>query len=89
MTARRYILRGRVQGVGFRYFAYEVAHCLGIQGWVKNLGSGEVEIHAQGSDEAMREFLTRVRSGPGLALVKDIEAKEVEPQTYSDFQIRT
>ena len=89
MIARRYILRGRVQGVGFRYFTYEVARELGIQGWVRNRSTGEVEIRAQGSMEAMRQFMTRIQSGPSLAMVEGIEAKEVELKTYTGFLIGT
>ena len=87
MMARHFILKGRVQGVGFRYFARQTAGELGIQGWVKNLGSGEVEIHAQGSKEAMEKFQVWMNQGPSLAVVSEVEVTEVEPQLHTNFFI--
>ena len=87
MTARHFILKGRVQGVGFRYFAGQLAGELGIQGWVKNLRGGEVEIHAQGSKGAMEKFEVQMKRGPFLAVVSEVEVTEVEPQSHTSFLI--
>ena len=87
MPASRYILKGRVQGVGFRYFAYHVARNLHIQGWARNLRNGDLEIHAQGDLERMQQFLDQIHSGPSFAVVNDIEALEVEEQDYTGFSI--
>ncbi|MGH9340172.1 MAG: acylphosphatase [Acidobacteriota bacterium] len=88
MLARYFIIKGRVQGVGFRFFAYEAAQQMGIKGWTKNLENGDVEIHAQGDEQEMAQFLNRIRSGPPLSVVSDIEVREVAAdQNYSDFSI--
>jgi acylphosphatase len=87
MLARRYILKGRVQGVGFRYFTCRVARDLRIKGWVKNLQNGEVEIHAESDSETMTRFLERIKSGPSFAFVEDVEVSEVPPENYPDFSI--
>ncbi|MFH0828016.1 MAG: acylphosphatase [Candidatus Omnitrophota bacterium] len=52
---------GRVQGVGFRYKAVDLAERLGITGWVKNLGDGRVEIIAEAEEAALREFLDKLK----------------------------
>lgn len=87
MMARHYVLRGRVQGVGFRYFVYKVAGELGVAGWVRNLVNGDVEIHAEGDEESMTQFLNRIKTGPSLSIVNDIRVSEVDPQDYADFNI--
>ncbi len=63
-VARRYIISGRVQGVGFRYFTEATAHREGIAGWVRNLSDGCVELQAEGDDEALAALMTAVRKGP-------------------------
>jgi acylphosphatase len=55
---------GRVQGVGFRVTAEEVAQRLGVGGWVKNLRDGRVELIAEGAEDTLKAFLETVRSGP-------------------------
>jgi acylphosphatase len=55
---------GRVQGVGFRYFASEVAQELDIRGWTRNLPDGTVAFHAEGSGKDVEEFVQRLRQGP-------------------------
>jgi len=88
MSARRFIVKGRVQGVGFRYFVYDAAHRIGLTGWVANRMDGTVEVHAQADDSAkMREFLALVRTGPPLAYVEDVEVREVEHENCNGFRI--
>ncbi len=87
MLARRYVLKGRVQGVGFRYFVCRVAQNLGIQGWVRNLEDGTVEVHAQGGSETMTRFVAEIRSGPSFAMVEDIQEDDVETEDYEEFVI--
>jgi len=55
---------GRVQGVGFRYFTLEIAHEMGVQGWVRNLPDGSVGFHVEGPNDLVEEFLQRLRQGP-------------------------
>ena len=58
MIARRYVVKGRVQGVGFRYFAHRAAKGLGLRGWVKNLPNGTVEAYAEGDEDAVKNRAT-------------------------------
>ncbi len=70
------VLRGRVQGVGFRFFTYNCARRHNLSGWVRNTPDGGVEIEAQGDENNLEYFKTEIRKGPPLAKV--IEIKEVE-----------
>jgi acylphosphatase len=89
MRARHYLVRGRVQGVGYRYFALAAAEQLGIRGYARNLGSGEVEIHAEGDDAALTRFKEELRRGPRMARVSEVIEEDL-PATgsYSSFLIR-
>jgi acylphosphatase len=72
IAARRYVVLGRVQGVGFRYFVLDVARREGLTGWVRNREDGAVEIEAQGDAEALQRFEVSVRQGPRSARVDDV-----------------
>ena len=87
MVARHYIVKGRVQGVGFRYFTRRLAAELDIKGWVKNLENGAVEVHAEGDEKPMEQFFSDIKRGPSLAFVQEVEAGEVEPEGYPDFSL--
>ncbi|MFC1485958.1 acylphosphatase [Candidatus Latescibacterota bacterium] len=88
-TAAHIIARGRVQGVGFRFFTHRLARDRGIAGWVKNLPDGSVEIHAEGEKSAMEEFVSLVEEGPMFGSVSDIELVWVEPTSqHTGFDIR-
>jgi acylphosphatase len=90
MAIRRkhYLLSGRVQGVGFRYFAYRLARELGLNGWVRNLPDGTVEIEAQGEEDRLDQFLLEIKSGPQLAIVKDISIETRHNlERYENFTI--
>ncbi len=63
---------GKVQGIGFRGFVKEQARELHLAGWVRNLSSGNVEIAASGSEDAVRALLNAVRVGPEGATVKQV-----------------
>ena len=75
-VSRRYLINGRVQGVGFRFFAEEAAAREGLHGWVQNLPDGRVEITAEGDAEALERFERRIRQGPRGARVEDVEIDE-------------
>ncbi len=77
--ARRYIVRGRVQGVGFRWFVEREAHILGIAGWVRNNSDGSVEILAQGTRDQLSGLRSRLREGPRAARVDNVEESEARP----------
>jgi acylphosphatase len=77
--ARRFLVRGRVQGVGFRWFVEREAHVLGIAGWVRNNADGSVEVLAMGSREQLLGLRSRLRQGPRAARVDDVEEIETKP----------
>lgn len=79
IEARRYVVRGRVQGVGFRWFVEREAHILGIGGWVRNNADGSVEVLAQGTHEQLLGLRSRLRQGPRAARVDDVNESEVRP----------
>jgi acylphosphatase len=86
--ARRFVVRGRVQGVGFRWFVEREAHILGIAGWVRNNADGSVEVFAQGTREQLSGLRTRLREGPRAARVDGVDESETKPSAgVSTFRI--
>jgi acylphosphatase len=77
--ARRFLVRGRVQGVGFRWFVEREAHILGVVGWVRNNADSSVEVLAMGSREQLAALRSRLREGPRAARVDDLEETETKP----------
>jgi len=77
IQARRFLVRGRVQGVGFRWFVEREAHILGIAGWVRNNADGAVEVFAQGTREQINNLLAQLRRGPRAARVDAVDESEV------------
>lgn len=73
MTAKKYLIFGRVQGVGYRFFAQREASSLGIHGYVKNLADGNVEVYAAGSEKALEKFERRLHEGPYSSEVTRVE----------------
>lgn len=87
--ARRYLITGRVQGVGFRYFAQRVAVQHGISGWVRNTPDGRVEVEAEGDRDAMLEFEQRISTGPAGGHVDQVATTEVSVgPVHTEFSIR-
>ncbi len=87
-VARRYLISGRVQGVGFRYYVADVARREGVDGWVRNLPDRRVEIAAEGDAEAVDRFERAVRHGPPAARVDDVDVTENVPAGASGFTVR-
>ena len=79
LHARRYVVRGRVQGVGFRFFVEREAHMLGVAGWVRNNSDGSVEVLAMGSREQLMGLRGRLREGPRAARVDAVDDSEARP----------
>jgi acylphosphatase len=75
--ARRYLITGRVQGVGYRYFAVRAARELKLSGWVRNLSDGRVEAYAAGPAHRLEDFEARLRLGPASADVRALEVEEM------------
>jgi acylphosphatase len=88
LIARKYVISGRVQGVGFRYFAQRAARELGVTGWARNLDDGRVEVHANGVVKVLDEFEGRLRKGPMGSDVRGFEMVEAGVIGGSGFHIR-
>lgn len=79
LRALRFLVYGRVQGVGFRWFVEREAHILGIAGWVRNNSDGAVEVFAQGTVDQLSGLRQRLQQGPRAARVDSVEESEVPP----------
>jgi len=88
MPAYRYVIQGRVQGVGYRYFVRRQAEALGITGYARNRPDGSVEVVAEGTDDALRNFEARLREGPDFASVKGLDRAAIEDRGDAGFSIR-
>ena len=88
MKAVNFLVKGKVQGVGFRYFAVKEAQRLGLSGWVRNLHDGSVEAHAEGSDESLDSFEASLRPGPSWSRVTECRVRAVSPEGFTGFKIK-
>lgn len=82
------LLKGRVQGVGYRAFARETAHRYQVTGYVKNKPDGSVFIEVEGLHDQLDLFVQACKKGPGWANVNDVQVSESPVQGYSDFRIK-
>jgi acylphosphatase len=88
-VARRYLVRGRVQGVGFRYFTQAAAVRAGVRGWVRNNPDGTVEIAAAGDRDALAQLEQDIRRGPRAARVDQVVVTDDTAETaHVEFAIR-
>ncbi len=85
--ARRWYIRGRVQGVGFRSFAQRSAQELGLTGYARNLDDGTVEVYAAGPREKLEELAPLLYRGPRWADVRGVEEQEAAVQLSASFRI--
>jgi acylphosphatase len=86
--AKKYLISGRVQGVGYRYFTERVARELGLRGYVKNLWDGRVEVYAIGEAMLLEELKRRLAQGPPAARVAAIEESDATvDRRYTRFLI--
>jgi acylphosphatase len=90
VVARRLVISGRVQGVGFRWFVARRAQQLGLAGWVRNLPDGRVETVAMGEEGAVASFIAAVERGPSMAHVENVDKAEIPHDgiDYKSFNIR-
>ena len=89
IVARRYLVQGMVQGVGFRYFTEHVARRIRVKGFVRNLDDGRVEVVVEGDAAAVARFEQAIRSGPPLARIDRVEIETRDPAgRFSRFEIR-
>ncbi|MEQ1884910.1 MAG: acylphosphatase [Bryobacteraceae bacterium] len=87
-SAKRFLISGRVQGVGFRAFTQQAALEIGVTGWVRNLANGRVEAHANGTPVQLDAFEGRVRTGPRRSQVHSVEVADVAVAEAVTFTIR-
>jgi acylphosphatase len=89
-VARRYVISGRVQGVGFRYFTQDRALLENATGWVRNLPDGRVEALVEGEAEAVARVERALRAGPRGARVERVYVDDEEPTgAYTTFSVTT
>jgi acylphosphatase len=79
VQARRFLVRGRVQGVGFRWFVEREAHILGVAGWVRNNADSSVEVLAMGTRDQLSALKSRLQQGPRASRVDQVEESEAKP----------
>jgi acylphosphatase len=88
-VARRFLISGRVQGVGFRYFAQDAARREGLHGFVRNNDDGTVEALAEGESDALERFERAIRRGPSRSRVEQVMIDDVTPTMSSaGFEVR-
>ena len=90
MRRIRFVVTGRVQGVGFRWFVKAEARPLGLTGWVRNREDGAVEGEVEGRDDAVEALVPCLEEGPSSAIVTNVEISEIsdDGQHYKQFEIR-
>ena len=88
MVARRFLISGRVQGVGFRWFVKDAATRHGVAGWVRNLPDGRVEALVEGESNAVDRIEQLIRAGPRNARVDRVNTQPEEPTgTFTAFSV--
>ena len=86
-AAVRFVVSGRVQGVGYRAFCAHEATRMGITGYAKNLPDGRVEVLGEGDESTLRQFIERLREGPPLARVTGVAFRwETPTGDYPGFE---
>lgn len=89
LVARRFRVSGRVQGVGFRFFAYETAQAEGVSGWVANRADGGVDLLVEGDAAAVERVERRIRRGPPAGRVDAVDTTDEAPSgRHTGFEIR-
>jgi len=87
--AIKFTVKGRVQGVGYRFFTYHLANKIGVYGYVKNLFTGDVEVYAIGTKEQLENLKQGLLKGPRFSSVEDVlEERITEKNNYISFSIK-
>jgi acylphosphatase len=83
------IIKGMVQGIGFRYFVYQHAVRLGLKGFVRNLPNGNVEVEVSGNRSLVEELIQMVKVGPRTSRVTDVQIHIINSESnYTSFEIK-
>ena len=88
MPAARFVVQGRVQGVGYRYFVLRHAEELGLAGYARNQTDGTVEVIAEGEAAALKKLEERLNEGPSFAHVSGVERQAIAERGASGFHVR-
>jgi acylphosphatase len=91
MVGKHILVTGKVQGVGFRFFAKAEADLAGLKGWTRNLADGSVEIQVFGEEARVGAYLERLKAGPPSSKVRNLDVSEVEISEgtgHNEFVIR-
>ena len=88
MSAYRYLVEGRVQGVGYRYFVLREAQALGVAGFARNLPDGRVEVVGEADDGVLAAFEEALRQGPSFSRVESVDRQAVAERGDQGFHIR-
>ncbi|HUS06585.1 MAG TPA: acylphosphatase [Bryobacteraceae bacterium] len=86
--ARRYFIRGSVQGVGFRYFVQKIANQMNLAGYARNLDDGRVEVYAIGTRNQLADLAAALWRGPSWSEVRGVDEKEAPLEHCTSFEIR-
>jgi acylphosphatase len=87
LQTRRYVVGGRVQGVGFRWFVEREAAQIGITGWVRNCQNGDVEVMATGNREQLRSLREKLQQGPRASRVDQVSESDAPFLEAQSFRI--
>jgi acylphosphatase len=88
VPAYRFVVSGRVQGVGYRYFVLREAATLGVSGYARNQADGSVEVVVEGGSDALADLEARLREGPAFAEVKGVLRESIPERGASGFHVR-
>ena len=84
------IISGKVQGVGYRYYAKRKAENLGLTSWIRNTSNGHVESRVEGTKQAVQDFINWAHQGPDNAVVSNIIQKTLAEQpAFENFEIHS
>ncbi|MBN2545802.1 MAG: acylphosphatase [Spirochaetes bacterium] len=87
-TAKKFIVKGRVQGVGFRYFTEKIANSIGVYGYVKNMYNGSVEVYAIGTELQLKNLKEYLERGPSFARVDRVLEEDMDVYDYYSFSVK-
>jgi acylphosphatase len=87
VVTRAFVVAGRVQGVGFRYFVLREAQALALSGWVRNLPDGRVEVLASGEPDLVSALEGRLWQGPSHARVASVDGRDAEAPASDEFRV--
>jgi acylphosphatase len=86
--AKRWLVSGQVQGVGYRAFAQHKAMSLGVTGWARNLEDGRVEVFGVGTPDRLDDLAAALHVGPRMSDVRGVEEQQAAPEKFSGFSVR-